>query len=110
MEKTHIKDISKITEAVDGVKVDILSTKESDLAAIQQIVDSCAAGACDCMKPEIKEKVTETAFIRNKTGASIHIKGNISVTEIKETMENSQQEKNSTGCCQISEKNNSVCC
>ena len=110
MEKKHIKDISKVGKASDGVKVEITSHLESDLLAVQNIVESCATGACDCMKPEVKKKVTGMEFIKDTEGAAIHIRGNISVEEIKETMERSQKEIDSSGCCSISSESGSGCC
>ncbi|MDH5655644.1 MAG: hypothetical protein OEZ34_07035 [Spirochaetia bacterium] len=110
MEKKHIKDISKVGKAPDGVKVDITSHLESDLLAVQNIVESCATGACDCMKPEVKQKVTGMEFIRGQDGASIHIRGNISVEEIQETMDRSQKEINSSDCCSITDENSTKCC
>ena len=110
MEKKHIKDISEVSKSQDGVKVEITSNLESDLLAVQSIVESCATGACDCMKPEVKQKVTGMEFVRENGAASIRIKGDITVGEIRETMERSQKEIDSSGCCSIPSGDGSVCC
>lgn len=101
MEKKYIKDISQVSETSSGVKVRILSNLKTDLNAVQNIVESCANGSCNCMKPEVKEKVTGMEFIQNDDEAYIQIQGNVSVEEINETMERSQKEINSAECCSI---------
>lgn len=110
MSKKHITDISKIDKASDGVKIKITSTLESDLLAVENMVESCATGACDCMKPEVKQKVTAMDFVRNSEGGAIHIRGDISVEEIKETMERSQKEMDSSACCSVETDNSATCC
>ncbi len=110
MGNKRIQDIGKIDKAPDGVKIIIASKQESDLLAVQSMVESCSAGTCNCMKSEVKEKVTGMEFVRNRQGASIHIHGGISVEEIRETMERSQNEMNSGQCSSISNDNDKTVC
>ena len=106
-EKKTIKDISFVKKTADGVLIEITSRKDSDLKAVQGMVENCATGACDCMKPETKEKVEGMEFKTVEGKSGIYIKGNLSVEEIHETMDRSTKE---VGCCTISETSGSSCC
>ena len=105
--KKTIKDISFVKKSDDGVKIEINSSQKADLDAVQGMVENCATGACDCMKPETKEKVQGMEFRTVEGKSAIYIKGDISVEEIHETMDRSS--KDLSGCCDIPSSKSSCC-
>ena len=105
--KKTIKDISLVKKTTEGVMIEITSRDEMDLKAVQGMVESCATGACDCMKPETKVKVKGMEFKTVQGQSAIYINGDLSVAEIHETMDRSTKE---VGCCTISETGGSACC
>lgn len=83
-----MKDVSEVKKSAEGVLVNITA---ADVKAenIENIITSCQTGACDCMSPEVKSKITGMEFINANGKLGIAIKGDISESEIKEAMEKS---------------------
>ena len=97
MSNKHIKEFSSVKKTESGIAIEIHSQNKDELQAVQGMVENCAQGKCDCMKPEVKEKVEGMEFKTLDGVSAIHIKGNISIAEIQETMDRSNMDK--TGCC-----------
>jgi len=108
-EKMTIRDISSVKKSQNGVTIEITSKEETHLKAVREMVESCAAGACDCMKPEVKKKVTGMEFKTTDGKSAIHISGDISIEEIHETMDRSEKEIDSS-CCSLGGSETSKCC
>lgn len=87
-ETRTMKDVSEIKKSVEGVLVNI-TAPDVKAENIENIITSCQTGQCDCMSPEVKQKITGMEFINVDGKLGIAIKGDISESEIKEAMEKS---------------------
>lgn len=93
----HISEISEIKKTEEGVRVEITSQEKGVDEAVQAMVENCRQGTCNCMNPEMKERISGMEFQKIEGRAAIAIQGKISVEEIKEAMERSKVEV----CCTI---------
>ena len=104
MEQRTIKEISTVKKTDDGVVIEIDSRVESDIAAVQKMVENCATGKCDCMTTEVKNKVSSMKFEPMINGNyGIKINGSVTVRDIHETIDRSvknlEDDNLSSGCC-----------
>lgn len=103
----HITEVSEVKKTEGGVRIEITSTEKQVESAVQTMVENCRQGACDCMSPEMKQRITGMEFQKIGGQAAIAITGNISVEEIKGAMERSRVDL----CCTIDEnKAGHGCC
>jgi hypothetical protein len=88
MEGKKLKDVSEVKQTQEGVKIDIV--EDVDPSKVEQIVENCKAGRCECMSDEMKAKVSFMNFKKENGKLSIEIKGNVTKDDIKASMEKSK--------------------
>ncbi|GAB6078597.1 hypothetical protein [Hydrogenobaculum acidophilum] len=89
MEKKRLKDVSEVIKTQEGVKIEV---KENVNAKdVEEIVNNCKTGKCDCMTEQMKAKVSFMDFRIEKGKPVIEIKGDITEEDIKQAMERSQK-------------------
>ncbi|MGC8588563.1 MAG: hypothetical protein ACP5LI_06045 [Hydrogenobaculum sp.] len=88
MEGKKIKDVSELKQTEDGVVIDI--KEDVDPQKIEQIVENCKAGKCECMSNEMKARVSFMDFKNENGKLSIELKGDISKEDIEASMEKSK--------------------
>jgi cytochrome c len=88
MEGKKIKDVSELKQTKDGVVIEI--KEDVDPQKIEQIVENCKAGKCECMSAEMKAKVSFMDFKNENGKLSIELKGDISKEDIETSMEKSK--------------------
>lgn len=90
MKKT-MKDVSNVKLTEEGVIIEIVDDTV-DTQKVQEVVENCQTGKCDCMSEEVKAKVEFIDFRVKNGKPSIEIKGKVSEEEIKEAMNRSKKE------------------
>ncbi|MFP3159363.1 MAG: hypothetical protein RXR65_06320 [Hydrogenobaculum sp.] len=85
MESKSLKDIAKIEEFADGVNIEI--TEHVDENKIENMLNACKTGQCDCMSTDMKNKITSMYFKKENGKLNIVIVGNVSKEDIKASME-----------------------
>jgi len=88
MEGKKLKDVSEVKQTQEGVKIDIV--EDVDPSKVEQIVENCKAGRCECMSDEMKAKVSFMDFKKENGKLSIEIKGDLTEEDIKASMEKSK--------------------
>ncbi len=88
MEGKKMKDVSELKQTEEGVVIEI--KEDVDPQKIEQIVENCKAGRCECMSADMKAKVSFMDFKNENGKLSIEIKGDISKEDIKNSMEKSK--------------------
>lgn len=80
-----IKDVSEVKKSSEGVLVNITAA-DVRVEKLEEMVVSCQTGACDCMSPEIKQKITGMEITNTDGKLSLSIKGDVSEADIAEAM------------------------
>lgn len=90
MEGKRLADVSQIVQKEDGVVVQVVEGNVC-LEKVQEIVESCKTGKCDCMSDATKQKVEfiQVKLIGGKP--AIEIKGDIRQEEIQEAISKSKK-------------------
>ena len=83
--KRTMNDVSTIKKVNDGVLIEVTETAV-DPAKVEQVITNCKEGKCECMRPEVKSKVSDMVFVNDNGKISISIKGTVSEAEIKEAL------------------------
>ncbi len=84
-ETRTIKDVSEVKKSVEGVLVNITAA-DVKVEKLEEIVMNCQTGACDCMSPEIKQKITGMEITNADGKLGLAIKGDVSAADIAEAM------------------------
>ena len=84
-ETRTMKDVSEVKKSAEGVLVNITAA-DVKVEKLQEMVTSCQTGACDCMSPEIKQKITGMEITNNNGKLGLSIKGDVSEADIKAAM------------------------
>lgn len=84
-EGKRLAEISEVREKEDGVIVQVVEESVS-IAQVEEIVENCKTGRCDCMTESTKQKVEfiQVKLVDNKP--AIEIKGKVSKEEIEEAL------------------------
>ena len=85
MESKSLKDIAKIKEFANGVNIEI--TEHVDENKIENMLNACKTGQCDCMSTDMKNKITSMYLKKENGKLNIVIVGNVSKEDIKTSME-----------------------
>ena len=85
MESKSLKDIAKIKESTEGVNIEI--TEHVDENKIENILNACKTGQCDCMNTDMKNKIIPMYLKKENGKLSIVIVDNVSKEDIKTSME-----------------------
>lgn len=93
MEKKRLKDVSEVIKTQDGVKIEV--QENVNAKDVEEIVNNCKTGKCDCMSDDMKARVSFMDFRIEKGKPVIEIKGELSEEDIKQAMERSQK------CCDV---------
>lgn len=89
-------DQAQLEKTGDGVVVNLPAESPEQKQEIRQMVDNCAAGTCGCMTPEVKSKVRGMEVREDSQKRTIHITGDISLEEMRQTLIRGSREGN---CC-----------
>jgi hypothetical protein len=95
MESKSLKDIAKIKESIDGVNIEI--TEHVDENKIENMLNACKTGQCDCMSADMKNKITSMYLKKENGKLNIVIVGNVSKEDIKASMERCECYENAEG-------------
>lgn len=89
-EGKRLAEISEVREKEDGVIVQVVEESVS-IAKVEEIVENCKTGRCDCMTESTKQKVEfiQVKLVDNKP--AIEIKGKVSKEEIEEALSRSKK-------------------
>ncbi len=72
----------------DGVKISFIGTVKKH--NIIKMVENCAAGECECMSDETKNKITNMQVSGKDGSVALHLSGDISKEEIETALANSK--------------------
>ncbi len=87
-ETRTMKDVSEIKKSTDGVLINIIAP-DVKAEELENMVTSCQTGQCDCMSPEMKQKITGMEITNDNGKLSLSVKGDITETDIAEAMKKS---------------------
>lgn len=90
MEGKRLVDVSQVKQDKDGVVVQVVDEGIA-LEKVEEIVNNCKTGQCDCMSEATKQKV-EFIHVKLIGGKpAIEIKGDVSKQEIEEAISKSKK-------------------
>lgn len=90
MEGKRLADVSEVKQKEDGVIVQVVEDNIS-IEKVEEIVNNCKTGQCDCMSDTTKQKVKfiQVKLVNGKP--AIEIDGDITQKEIEEAISKSKK-------------------
>ncbi len=85
-----MKDVSEVGEVSGGVRIRI-TDETVKKEVVQEIVDNCKHGRCECMSDAAKAKVT-AMDVRDEGGEiSIEMRGELSAQDVRQALAKSKK-------------------
>lgn len=88
-EAKHITEVSQVVQTDQGVRIEVTSEEEGMDEAVEYLVQTCQGGQCNCLNPEMKQRISGMEFQKIEGRTAIAITGDVSAEEIRGAMEGS---------------------